>query len=191
VRDSRGCGWNHTGSVRLFVAVDVNDAVRGLAQKAAAALANAGVTGRFELSEKLHVTLAFLGSVGDELLDDIVQILRNNEKQTPFWIDFDRIGAYPNLHRPHVIWIGSSRPNSQFASCAAQLRAGLTNLGFRFDHEATPHVTICRPKHARHFVLPQLASNARLHVEGLTLYQSLPAGQTTRYEAIDRTSFEG
>jgi RNA 2',3'-cyclic 3'-phosphodiesterase len=178
-------------SVRLFVAVDVNDAVRALAQKAAAALAGAGVTGRFELPEKLHVTVAFLGSVGDEQLDDIVQILRKQAKQAPFWIDFDRIGAYPDPHRPNVMWIGSSRPNAEFAGCAHSLRAGLTNLGFRFDHEATPHVTICRPKSARRLVLPQLASTARLHVEGLTLYQSLPAGQTTRYEAIDRTSFEG
>jgi RNA 2',3'-cyclic 3'-phosphodiesterase len=177
--------------VRLFVAVDVNDAVRGLAQKAAAALADAGVTGSFELPEKLHVTLAFLGSAGDKQLDDIVQILRNNQKLTPFWIDFDRIGAYPNLRRPHVIWIGSSRHNSEFASCAQQLRAGLTNLGFRFDHDATPHVTICRPKGARRLILPQLGSSARLHVKGLTLYQSLPAGQRTRYEAIDCTSFEG
>ena len=37
--------------------------------------------------------------------------------------------------------------------------------------------------------LPELANSARLHVDGLTLFQSLPAGPTTRYEAIDRTHF--
>jgi RNA 2',3'-cyclic 3'-phosphodiesterase len=178
------------GSVRLFVAVDVNDAVRGLAQEVASALAHAGVSGRFELPEKLHITLAFLGSVRDEQLDDIVQILRNNAKQTPFFVDFDRVGAYPNLHRPHVIWIGSSQPNSEFTGLARQLRTGLMNLGFRFDHDATPHVTICRPRGTRRLILPRVVSNARLHVKGLTLYQSLPAGQTTRYEAIERTSFQ-
>jgi RNA 2',3'-cyclic 3'-phosphodiesterase len=174
--------------VRLFVAIDVNDAVRSLAQNAAQAIARAGVIGRFELPEKLHVTVAFLGNVADEQLGDIVGTFREHGPRQPFSIDFDRVGAFPSARRPHTIWIGSSRHNQEFSSCALALRAAFEQHGFRFNSEPQPHVTICRPKRARDIALPALQAQAALRVDRLTLYQSLPAGQTTRYEAIDRTT---
>ncbi len=175
--------------MRLFVAIELNDAVRALAAQAAAALRQAGLAGRYELAEKLHVTAAFLGSVPDDLLQQVMQTFRASGEQKPYWIDFDRMGAFPNARRPHTIWIGSSQENEGFASCARVVRAGFERLGFRFESEAKPHVTICRLKHVRAPILPELGETAQLHVTGLTLFQSLPAGPTTRYEAIDRTHF--
>lgn len=175
--------------MRLFVAIELNDAVRSLAAQAASALRDAGVPGRYELAEKLHVTTAFLGTVPDDQLQTVMEAFRASGQHEPFWIDFDRLGAFPNARRPHTIWIGSSRENGGFISCAQVVRAGFERLGFRFESEATPHVTICRLKDVPAPVLPELADSARLPVEGLTLFQSLPAGPTTRYEAIDRTRF--
>lgn len=187
MRDSFGCGANHRAALRLFVAVDVNDQVRSLALEAGAALARAGVTGRYESPEKLHVTLAFLGSVADERLATVLQTFRDVRAERPFWLEFDKLGAYPNVHRPRVIWIGSSRANSDFAARAREVRAAFAASGFTFDHEAEPHISICRPKDLRLTALPALAGTARLHVDTLTLYNSVPAGPTTRYEAIART----
>jgi 2'-5' RNA ligase len=175
--------------VRLFVAIDVNDAVRTLALSAADMLRQTGIPGRFEPVEKLHVTVAFLGNVADQALDGVVRTLRENSSLRPFGLTFDRLGAYPNLRRPHVIWIGSTQADPAFAECARRVRASFEPLGFRFEHEAQPHVTICRPKGARNLELPDLVGSARLRVQGLVLYRSLPAGPTTRYEAIDRTLF--
>jgi 2'-5' RNA ligase len=173
----------------LFVAIDVNDAVRMLALSAADALRQAGIPGRFEPVEKLHVTVAFLGNVADQTLDDVVRTFRESSALRPFALTFDRLGAYPNLRRPHVIWIGSTQTYPAFTECARRVRASFESLGFRFEREAQPHVTICRPKGARNLELPDLVGIARLRVEGLVLYRSLPAGPTTRYEAIDRTLF--
>lgn len=176
--------------LRLFVAVEVDDAVRALARRAAMALSDGGVVGRFEPPEKLHVTLAFLGSAPQAQLNEIQEALRGASRACEaFVLEFDRVGAFPNERRPRVLWIGPAKVSEPFAACAHRVRESYERLGFRFDHDASPHITICRPKFAPSKPLPALAGSATLRVGGLTLFQSIPAGPTTRYEALERTVF--
>lgn len=176
--------------LRLFVAVEVNDAVRGLAQSAAATLVAAGVAGKFESPEKMHVTVAFLGSTPEPDLPAVTQALRAASAACrPFELDFARLGAFPSERRPRVVWIGPAHESAAFVSCAGRVREAYERLGFAFDHDALPHITICRPKFVASQRLPALTAGATLSVAGLTLFQSLPAGQTTRYEALERTQF--
>jgi RNA 2',3'-cyclic 3'-phosphodiesterase len=176
--------------MRLFVAVEVDEAVRALALRSAAFLRECGVTGRFEPPEKLHVTVAFLGSVEQSRSEAIAQALRSaSGMSVPFALVFDTIGGFPNERRPRVLWLGSSAQSAAFGECANGVRAAYEKLGFRFDHDATAHVTICRASPAAMGPLPRFTASATLSVNGLTLFQSLPAGQTTRYEALERTTF--
>lgn len=173
---------------RLFVAIEVNDAVRDLACRAAAVLEGAGLRGaRFEPSEKLHSTLAFLGATPQDQLEDLTRSLRRAASRVkPFNIVFDVLGAFPNPSRPRVIWLGSRTSNRAFAECAREVRDTCAALGYTFDNDPHPHVTICRIKDRRPVALPPLPGTAGLEVVRLTLMESLPAGQTTRYEAIER-----
>ncbi len=176
--------------LRLFVAAEVDDKVRRLASTAAAALAAAGVAGRFEPLEKLHVTIAFLGSTQDVMLPAVTQALREASADCrPFELDFSRIGAFPSERRARVIWIGPAQESEAFVQCARHVRSAYERLGFTFEHDATPHVTICRPSNAERVALPALGGSTTVSVAGLTLFRSLPAGQTTRYEALERTRF--
>ena len=175
--------------LRLFVAIEIDEPVRSLAQSAAASLAAAGVVGRFELPEKMHVTVAFLGSTPESNLAAVTQALHDASAACrPFKLDFERLGAFPNERRPRVVWIGPAQESTGFEQCAGQVREAFEQLGFSFEHDASAHITICRPK----FVpacLPVLETRATLRVKGLTLFRSVPAGPTTRYEALDRTTF--
>ena len=93
--------------LRLFVAIEINEPVRSLAQSAVVSLAAAGVVGRFELPEKMHVTVAFLGSTPESNLTAIKQALHEvSAACRPFKLDFERLGAFPNERRPRVVWIG-------------------------------------------------------------------------------------
>jgi RNA 2',3'-cyclic 3'-phosphodiesterase len=186
------CAANHTAHVklRLFVALEVDDAVRTLAQDCVASLRERGVQGRFEPAEKLHVTVAFLGSVDAAQCDAVAQTLRQtSELLEPFTLVFDTMGAFPNARRPRVLWLGPSAGSADFAECANRIRTAYAQLGFRFDHEASAHLTICRATSVPPGPLPRPRSSATLAVRGLTLMRSLPAGQTTRYEALERTTF--
>ena len=176
--------------LRLFVAIELNDAVRTLAAQAAEALTRSGVVGRFELSDKLHVTVAFLGSVPESELPAVVAALEEaSQACRPFRLEFDRLAAFPNERRARVLWVGPKQPSAEFASCASSVRDAYVKLGFAFDRDAQPHVTVCRLKEVPLEPLPSLAGRATLSVEGLTLFRSLPAGRTTRYESIERTKF--
>jgi 2'-5' RNA ligase len=176
--------------LRLFVAIEIDDAVRSLAQSAAESLAAAGVVGRFELPEKMHVTVAFLGSTAEPNLPAVAQALKDASAACrPFTLDFERLGAFPSERRPRVVWIGPAQENTAFAACAGRVRDAFKPLGFSFEHDASAHVTICRLKFVPFRQLPALSARATLNVKGLTLFRSIPAGPTTRYEALDRTAF--
>src|ERR1700686_1643869 len=78
-RDRLWCASNHRGSVklRLFVAIEIDETVRSLGKSAVELLAARGVVGRLELPEKMHVTVAFLGSIDDANLPAVTQALHD------------------------------------------------------------------------------------------------------------------
>ncbi len=172
------------------MAAEIDDAVRALAREAIESLSFAQLDCRFELLEKLHITIAFLGSVPESDLPPMIAALRAASAAcSPFTLTFQRMGAFPSERRPRILWLGLQEQSSQFDACAHLVRSDFEKLGFQFDKEATAHITICRLRSPKPVALPQLRRRVTLDVRGLTLFQSLPAGPTTRYEALDRTAF--
>ena len=170
---------------RLFVAVDLDEQARDLIDEAIARLRAAGLDERFTSREKWHATLAFLGPVDQPkrgaVSDAVAAAAKSCEK---FDLTLDAVGAFPNAKRPKVVWVGSSSPQTGFARCAEAVRKHLSGLGFDFEFDAVPHVTVCRLKHGG--PLPDVgALNPRtVHVDSLTLYESTPQGPSTRYEVV-------
>lgn len=170
---------------RLFVAVELDDAARDLIDEAIARLRAAGLDERFTSRERWHATLAFLGPV-DEARRGAVSgaVAAAAQSCAAFDLTLDTVGAFPDKRRPKVVWVGSSSPQTGFAKCAEAVRAGLSGLGFDFEFDAVPHVTVCRLK--RGGPLPDIGSlNPRtVRVDSLTLYESTPQGPSTRYEVL-------
>jgi|SRR5579884_756908 len=172
---------------KLFAAIDLDKSVRARCAEIAARLEAHGVHARFEAPEKLHITLAFLGWVDPEQVEPIREALRATAAQTPpFSVTLDKLGAFPNERNPHVVYIGSRDQGAAFRDLTRALRAAYGRIGFAFDKDAVAHVTIARIKEER-VHLPLLEFKPmRLKVSELTLFDSLPDGRTTRYEARDR-----
>jgi len=171
-------------SVRLFAAFDLDDSARALAVELSARLQATGFVAGFERPEKLHVTVAFLGNVAVDRYADVVAALQTAAaRSSAFRLTLDSMGAFPNMRHPKVVWVGSSSPAPEYASCAQAVRAELGRLGWTFDQEPTAHVTIARAKNHPQGV-PQIKTPAPVSLElgELRLYESLAAGPTTRYE---------
>lgn len=176
--------------MRLFAAVELDDAARVFMQQAAELVAGAGVSGRFESPSKFHITLAFLGATADEKTPDVVKALRKAARScAPFDLKFDSIGAFPNERRPRVIWVGPSHIPNAFDTCADTIFWALALEGWELDRKPHPHVTVCRTKTSASVRLPRLTTSTTVRVSGMTLYESLPAGASTRYNAIERVPF--
>jgi len=62
----------------------------------------------------------------------------------PFSMDFGGIGAFPNLARPRVIWMGIKQGASTVSRLAKAVNSELTHLGFPTDNRFHPHLTLAR-----------------------------------------------
>ena len=168
---------------RLFVAIELDEPAKDYIANAIERLRAAGLAPNYIPREKWHVTLAFLGPVDKERRADVVEALKAAVRcMRRFDLALDTVGAFPTRKRPRVVWVGSSEEQPAFAACAAAVRKELTSAGFTFDNDAVPHVTVCRLKHHA-APLPDVAleRGVTVPVEGVTLYESIPAGRTTKY----------
>lgn len=172
---------------KLFAGIELDKRVRTKCARIASRLQAMGFDARFELEEKLHITLAFLGWVEPEQVAPIQDALDKAAQATaPFTLTLDKIGAFPHERRPKIVWIGSRDQGTPYRRLAYAARTSFEPLGFDFDKDAVAHVTIARVKGGR-AGLPLLdIEPVHLHVTELALFESLPAGPTTRYEVRHR-----
>lgn len=149
------------------------------------ALERAGLAARYEPAEKLHVTLAFLGAVEGERVPLLVEALRAASAVSPFSLRFDRLGAFPKNGRAKIVWAGSRRPIAEFVRLADAIREAARAFATLDEKPPSLHVTLARLQAA--MPLPRVAFKARsMNVSEIVLFESLPNGPTTRYEAVER-----
>jgi RNA 2',3'-cyclic 3'-phosphodiesterase len=168
---------------RLFAAIALDDEVRQFALGVSERLANAQIQCRFERPDKLHITLAFLGSIPAERITPFGAALAQAASESePFRLRLDRLGGFPE-RRPTLLWLGSRARDKAYAACALRVRVAFAALGSRCAVNDEPHVTLCRSKRPLPAVPPMdLEPGVAFLVRELTLYESLPGGSTTRYE---------
>ncbi len=110
-------------------------------------------------------------------------------KREPFMIRLDKVSAFPNERRPRVVWVGVYKAPKTFSALAATVREKFSTLGFELATAAVAHVTLCRLKNFNH-PLPLISGFAPIDVSvrNIVLFESLRAGQTTRYEVLERAA---
>jgi 2'-5' RNA ligase len=106
---------------------------------------------RWVQTEQVHLTLAFLASVPERVLDDLVERLgRAAARRTAFEAAVAGGGAFPNVGRAKVLWAGldldepgRTELDRLATGCrAAASRAGIEVDGARFR----PHLTVGRTR---------------------------------------------
>ncbi|MCK4444757.1 MAG: RNA 2',3'-cyclic phosphodiesterase, partial [Thermoplasmata archaeon] len=98
----------------------------------------------------VHLTLKFLGDTSDDLVPEITRVMESSiEGMEPFEILFKGTGAFPNLNRMKVVWIGVKNIGSM-RSIADHLNAELIRYGFKREkRKFSPHLTVGRVKGGR------------------------------------------
>ncbi len=99
--------------------------------------------GRAQASENFHLTLAFLGEVTLDRLDDLRSIGAAAARSVaPFRLALDYTGSFKQTG---IVWLGASKPAPGVRELATRLREALEAQAFSIDRRAfTPHVTLVR-----------------------------------------------
>jgi len=129
--------------MRLFVALDLDDAIRSRIARFVDGVQGFAPDARWVQPESLHVTLKFIGEKSEEEVEKIKRALETIEAGT-FEITFRAYGFFPSARAPRVFWVGiEGGPN--LTSLAGIVDETLARLDVpREEHAFSPHLTLAR-----------------------------------------------
>lgn len=130
--------------MRLFVALDIPEDVRAALREFVQPLRAKWPRIRWTRPEGQHVTLKFLGEVGEERLEAIVSLLAPLRSSEPVTMNFHGIGFFPQPRHPRVLWVGVEG-SANLQPLAAEVEGALVTAGFPAEQRAfRPHLTLAR-----------------------------------------------
>ena len=184
--------------MRLFIAIELDHAVKRVMLKTVDRLAEFRNTVRWVPESRMHLTMKFLGDVPDEQVSDVGDACaRVASACETFEMVVDRCGCFPTGGGVRVIWCGSQGVSPTVAACAARLDEACGELGF--EPETRPfsaHITIGRVRddrtngRLRDAVQRLQPGSAAQAVAKLTLFQSTLSPRGPSYTALGRFPFK-
>lgn len=181
---------------RVFVAVELPDAVKAEFSGLISAIDSLGVRGARTVRPRgIHLTLKFLGDVSVELVPEIEAAMDSAAGEiAPFDLSLGDVGVFPNPRATRVLWVGVAGDLDSLGRLQQRVEDSLAELGFRPERRGfNPHITAGRlrdsvSKTDRRRVTEALFSHeyARppIRVEGISLIRSTLHPDGAIYEAI-------
>ena len=181
---------------RAFISVDLPELESLKAQ--AEELRRTGAALKLVDVSHVHLTLKFLGETEEALVPRIVEAIRASVAGiSPFAVRLVGTGAFPNLHRMNVLWVGMEGADP-LVEIVRRLEAGLEPLGYpRENRHFSPHITIARAKDRRGLdaVRRVLEAHAKdvfgeVHVDRIRLKRSVLTPQGPVYSTVEEVPFD-
>lgn len=96
--------------------------------------------------DKIHLTLAFIGEQLDTLQDKLVNVIREATIDIPaFEVTPAYIDGFPDIHHPHVLWVGVKGDIDKILLIREGIKDGLESLHLPVDvRRFTPHISIAK-----------------------------------------------
>ncbi len=179
--------------VRSFIAIELPEALRKeLAELQSRLKAQSRFYVKWVNPSGIHLTLKFLGYVPAERLDEITLAMEAAASEVPpFSLQPDSLGAFPNLSRVQVVWVGLTGDIEPLGKLAREIEREVATLGY--PPEGRPfaaHLTLARmgnqatPEERRHMGdiinRTRFESSSTIAVSEVSLMRS----QLTRQGAI-------
>lgn len=100
---------------------------------------------RWVPANNIHVTIKFLGDVSLSNISLLTKMLQTEAvRHAPFEISVGRLGAFPSMRRPRVIWVGVEAP-PELQALQRGVEGEMARLGYApEDRDFSPHLTLGR-----------------------------------------------
>jgi 2'-5' RNA ligase len=133
--------------IRAFIAIDLPPDVQDCLEQVSANLKEqvGEKSVRWVSVPNIHLTLKFLGDVSENNLDVLKEIIRAEAAlQKPMEFSVGRLGAFPKMVRPRVIWVGVEAPQ-ELVSLQRGIEVRTAKVGYPKDkRKFSPHLTLGR-----------------------------------------------
>jgi 2'-5' RNA ligase len=125
---------------RLFIALDLPDDVSAALDRLCEGLP--GV--RWADTEQFHLTLRFIGEVGQGMFYEIGEALAR-VSHPPFELALKGLGQFPPRGAPHTLWVGVDDPTGGLSTLRRRIERILDDVGVELERRKfTAHVTLGR-----------------------------------------------
>jgi RNA 2',3'-cyclic 3'-phosphodiesterase len=177
--------------LRLFIAVDVPDRVKGEVASAVEPFRERIPGARWTRSDGWHVTLKFLGATWPRLVDEVLASVRSASATADrFETKVTEIGVFPSPGRARVVWVGLKDAEGRFSALVKTLDDLLVEHFVPEKRAFTPHLTLARlnpPRNIREFTTDLVGTpvpSEPFAVDRLVLYRSHLSPKGATYESL-------
>ncbi|MBM3925654.1 MAG: RNA 2',3'-cyclic phosphodiesterase [SAR202 cluster bacterium] len=157
-------------TLRTFLAVDLPPGAKAALASLIARLKSAGLNSvRWVNLDTIHLTLKFMPETRPSDVERILTASKQALRSTqPFPLFLTRLGAFPNLRSPRVLWVGVEGDLPTLQHTQSTLESHVSPLGYPSDPRGfNPHITIGRlrdsiPPQSRSLIEPLIESEPSL-----------------------------
>ncbi|AUX24280.1 hypothetical protein SOCEGT47_048170 [Sorangium cellulosum] len=186
--------------MRVFVAVDPGAELLARVGELLREISPLAPSAKWVEPAGLHITLAFMGEIGEERLPLVIAAASVAGFHRPLTLRIEKGGAFGARRRPRVLWLGVGGAVSALSAIHRDLEQALSlSTGYvPEDRPFAPHLTLARSRDPRGD--PALEACAQ-RIEGvdfgetqvreLVVYQSELTPKGARYTALARVPLEG
>ncbi|MFC2140599.1 RNA 2',3'-cyclic phosphodiesterase [Candidatus Auribacterota bacterium] len=134
--------------MRTFIAIEIDHAIRDKIGEIQHRLAFLNSKISLVPPQNMHLTLKFLGELGEEevalLKEGLARYLKGTHK---FSLHFSGSGVFPSEQRVRVVWVGIDKGKRELTSLSQTIEPLFTEIGIEVDKKPfSPHITIGRVK---------------------------------------------
>lgn len=186
-------------SLRVFCAIELPVEVRARAAEHIARLREAvpEVRASWERTEKLHITLKFLGEIAPASVEALSGAASSATRNTqPFTLALSGTGAFPPRGDPRILWLGIGDSSGALIELQSRLEEECAVAGFaREKRPFHPHLTLARiraPQGARRLAQAHRETGfeaMEFAVADLIVMRSELGAGGSRYTEISRHRF--
>ena len=133
---------------RTFIALEMDESLQGLLGDIIRKMAQELPNLRWVDPVGIHLTLAFLGELNDEQLEEVMAAAEDAaHRASPFSYRLSGLGVFGSPRQPRVIWVGIEESSGRLVRLHRILNKELERRGFEVDTRPfSPHLTLSRVK---------------------------------------------
>ena len=182
--------------VRLFVAIEIDQAARKVVRDIQQSLAPKCTGVKWTPPEQVHLTVKFLGDVADgDVAGACEAVSRTTKASTPFELGVEGAGCFPPGGPARIVWIGAGDSSGRLKSLVERVESEMEVLGFlRENRPFSAHLTIGRVKEDRSVGVVRAAVGAAKFkpfvqsVTSVTLMSSVLSPRGPTYTPVHRAT---